>query len=198
MAERLSVFGLGYVGCVSAVCLARMGHSVVGVDVNPAKVDLLAAGKSPIVEADIDELVSEMVASGRLTATSDVPRAVEESDISLVCVGTPSRRNGSLDLSYIRRVCEQIGQSLVRKARHHVVAIRSTALPGTMDDPESFTQLHAAHTPIKTVAIKNPSTIHPPNVSATHPRPKHFVAKRDFCCVLQSKIPHESVFREAA
>ena len=71
-------------------------------------------------------------------------------------------------------------------------------LPGTMDDPESFTQLHAAHTPIKTVAIKNPSTIHPPNVSATHPRPKHFVVKRDFCCVLQSKIPHESVFREAA
>lgn len=130
----VSVFGLGYVGCVSAACFAREGHSVVGVDVAPGKVALVNAGKSTIVEEGIGELVAAMVAGGRLRATGDVAEAVHATDISLVCVGTPSRPNGSLDLVYIERVCQQIGAALRTKAGRHVVVIRSTVLPGTIHE----------------------------------------------------------------
>ncbi len=130
----ISVFGLGYVGCVSAACFAREGHDVVGVDVNPAKVDLVNRGVPTILEEGIADLVGAMSATGRLRATTDVAEAVKATEISLVCVGTPSRPNASLDLSYVERVAEQIGAVLKDKADRHVVVIRSTVLPGTMDE----------------------------------------------------------------
>ena len=130
----VSVFGLGYVGCVSAACFAREGHQVVGVDVAAAKVDLVNAGQSTIVEEGIGQLVRDMVAAGRLTATTSVEDAVLGTDVSLVCVGTPSRANGSLDLSYVERVAEQIGAALAKKDGWHVVVIRSTVLAGTLHD----------------------------------------------------------------
>jgi GDP-mannose 6-dehydrogenase len=132
MTTSISVFGLGYVGCVSAACFAREGHTVVGVDVNAGKVEMVNAGKATIVEMGIGELVAEMAATGRLTATTDVTDAVRRTAVSLVCVGTPSRPNGSLDLSYVERVCEQIGAALAEKKQRHTVVIRSTVLPGTI------------------------------------------------------------------
>jgi GDP-mannose 6-dehydrogenase len=134
MTTSISVFGLGYVGCVSAACFAKEGHAVTGVDVNPAKVDMINAGKATIVEAGIGELVAEMAQSGRLRATTSVEEAVRDTAVSLVCVGTPSRANGSLDLSYVERVSEQIGAALRNKPGRHVVVIRSTVLPGTIHD----------------------------------------------------------------
>jgi GDP-mannose 6-dehydrogenase len=133
MSLSVSVFGLGYVGCVSAACFAKEGHSVVGVDISAAKVDMLNAGTSTILETGIGELVAEMVASGRLRATTGVADAVRSSELSLICVGTPSRPNGSIDLSYIERVCTQIGETLATLDRWHTVVIRSTVLPGTVD-----------------------------------------------------------------
>src|SRR5919198_5792309 len=130
---RLSVFGLGYVGCVSAACFAREGHEVVGVDVNPVKVEIINSGRSPIVEAGVGELIAEVVAAGRLRATNDSGEAFAASEMSLVCVGTPSRENGSLDLTYVKRVCQEIGAALEGKAARHTVVIRSTMLPGTVE-----------------------------------------------------------------
>ena len=131
MSNSVSVFGLGYVGCVSAACLAREGHRVAGVDVSKSKVDMINAGTATIVETGIGELVAEMVAAGKLTATTDVAKAVTETQISLVCVGTPSQANGGLDLAYVRRVSAEIGAALKNKSDWHVVVIRSTVLPGT-------------------------------------------------------------------
>jgi GDP-mannose 6-dehydrogenase len=131
---KVAIFGLGYVGTVSAGCLAHAGHEVVGVDPVPAKVDLINSGQSPIVEADISEIISLTVREGRLRAAGDVLQVTLETDLSLVCVGTPSQPNGNLDLRYIRRVCEQIGQALKLRAGWHTVVIRSTILPGTMHD----------------------------------------------------------------
>src|SRR5882672_1891187 len=129
---KLSVFGLGYVGAVSAGCLAQDGHEVIGVDVEPKKVGLINAGRSPIIEEDIGQIIQRQVETGRLSATTDATAAVGQTEMSLVCVGTPSRSNGDIELKYVRRVCEQIGAAL----RHHhgapVVVIRSTLLPGTM------------------------------------------------------------------
>ncbi|MFN2511744.1 MAG: nucleotide sugar dehydrogenase [Pyrinomonadaceae bacterium] len=130
---KLSVFGLGYVGCVSAACFAKGGHVVVGVDVNSVKVEIINGGRSPIVEAGIGELIGEMVKAGSLRATTDTAEAVKKSELSLVCVGTPSNANGSLDLSFIKRVCEEIGTALKAKRERHVVIIRSTMLPGTIE-----------------------------------------------------------------
>jgi GDP-mannose 6-dehydrogenase len=128
---KVSVFGLGYVGCVSAANFAADGHHVVGVDVNEQKVAAVNGGRSPIVEPGLDELLRDGVDNGRLRATRSTPDAIAETDLSLVCVGTPSRKNGSLDLSYLVRVCEQIGDALKDKPTYHVVVIRSTVLPGT-------------------------------------------------------------------
>ena len=129
---RISVFGLGYVGIVSAACLARDGHTVIGVDPQPAKVDLVSAGRTPIIEQYVGELIADAAASGQLTATGSAAEAVAASEMSLVCVGTPSRRNGSLDTGAVERVCEEIGIAIAAKGTPHLVVIRSTILPGTM------------------------------------------------------------------
>ncbi len=128
---RVSVFGLGYVGCVSAASFASDGHEVVGVDVNPTKVAAINEGRSPIVEKGLDDLIRDMVGGGSLRATTSAAEAIAASDVSLLCVGTPSRRNGSLDLTYLTRVCEEIGAALKGKDEYHVVVVRSTVLPGT-------------------------------------------------------------------
>jgi GDP-mannose 6-dehydrogenase len=129
---RISIFGLGYVGTVSAGCLADDGHEVVGVDPLPTKVDLINRGQSPIIETDIGEIIAATVKAGRLRATSDPGQGIRETELSFVCVGTPSQPNGNLDLRYIRRICEQIGEALKSKTARHTVVIRSTILPGTM------------------------------------------------------------------
>ncbi len=129
---KISIFGLGYVGAVSAGCLAHNGHAVIGVDPVPAKVDLINKGCSPIIEAEIGEIIAATVESGQLYATADPALAIRQTDLSFVCVGTPSQTNGNLDLHYIRRICEQIGSVLKQKTARHTVIIRSTILPGTM------------------------------------------------------------------
>jgi len=129
---KITVLGLGYVGTVSAACLAKEGHTVVGSDPERVKIDLINAGQSPIVEAEIAEIIAEQVRSGRLVATTDVAAAVGGAELCFVCVGTPSQANGGLDLRYVRRVCEQIGIALRRHPGAPVIAIRSTMLPGTM------------------------------------------------------------------
>jgi len=128
---KVSVFGLGYVGSVSAAAFAADGHDVVGVDVNEDKVAAINAGRSPIVEPGLDALLKAGVESARLRATTNTEDAINSTDLSLICVGTPSRRNGSLDLTYLTRVCEQIGTVLRDKSAYHVVVVRSTVLPGT-------------------------------------------------------------------
>ena len=129
---KVSIFGLGYVGTVCAGCLAKEGHEIVGVDPVRTKVDLINSGKSPIIEADIDEIISEAVKMGRLRATDDSVQAIRDTEVSFVCVGTPSQINGNLDLTHVRHVCEQLGQGLKDKTAPHTVVIRSTILPGTM------------------------------------------------------------------
>jgi GDP-mannose 6-dehydrogenase len=129
---KIAVFGLGYVGVVSAACLARDGHAVVGVDPDALKVDFVRQGKSPIVEPGLDELIAAAVTAGRLVAGSDVVAAVAQCEVLMVCVGTPGQPNGSLDLSYVRRVVQQIGEQLAGATAHKVVVIRSTLLPGSM------------------------------------------------------------------
>lgn len=131
---KISVFGLGYVGTVSAGCFAGQGHEVIGVDPVQSKIGLIEGGRPPIIEADIGDIISRNVQAGRLCATSDSAAAIRKTDVSFVCVGTPSQANGNLDLTYIKRVCEQIGAALRNKQTRHVVVIRSTILPGTMHD----------------------------------------------------------------
>ena len=127
----ISIFGLGYVGCVGAACLAKMGHHVIGNDISESKVDLINQGRPTIIEADIEELVAEGRKSGRLEASTDVRYTVLNTDISFICVGTPSSRDGHLNLDYIYGVARQIGEALKEKDGFHIVAIRSTVLPGT-------------------------------------------------------------------
>jgi len=131
---KLSVWGLGYVGTVSAGCLAQEGHEVIGVDSEPTKVDLINAGKSPIIEKDIGGIIERQVAAGRLSASTDAAVGVGWADLFLICVGTPSRGNGDIELKYVRRVCEEIGTALRNHEGAPVVVIRSTILPGTMRD----------------------------------------------------------------
>jgi GDP-mannose 6-dehydrogenase len=131
---KISIFGLGYVGAVSMACLARDGHDVTGVDLDPVKLDLIRAGRSPIVEEGIQDLTAQVVSSGRVTVTNDVAEAVRSTRLSFICVGTPSSPNGSQDLSAVRRVAEQIGTALKDKAEYHTVVMRSTIQPGSMDE----------------------------------------------------------------
>jgi len=129
---KVSIFGLGYVGAVSAGCLAHDGHTVVGVDPYKPKVDLINAGKTPIIEKEIGKIIEDAVADGLLSARQDVRQAVLDTEISLICVGTPSQTNGSLDLKYVRKVCKEIGAAMKDKNGFHVVVARSTMLPGSM------------------------------------------------------------------
>jgi GDP-mannose 6-dehydrogenase len=133
MTQSISVFGLGYVGTVTAACLAHKGHNVIGVDLSLAKVETMQAGRNPIVEPKVGDLISESRAGGRLHATSNPESAVLNSDVSFVCVGTPSLRNGKLDLGHIEPVCREIGQILGKKDGFHLVVLRSTVLPGTAE-----------------------------------------------------------------
>jgi GDP-mannose 6-dehydrogenase len=131
---KISVLGLGYVGAVSSGCLARDGHEVIGVDSDSLKVDLINGGKAPIVEPGLAEIIEQQIAAGRLSATTEVAAAIQHSDLSLVCVGTPSLKNGGIELQYVRRVCEQIGTALREHQGAPVVVMRSTLLPGTMQE----------------------------------------------------------------
>ena len=131
---RISVLGLGYVGTVTAGCLAQQGHDVIGVDPEPRKVDLINSGRSPIIEKDIGKIIEHQVAAGRLAASIEAIDAVQRTDLVMVCVGTPSRGNGDIDLKYIRRVAEQIGEALRCHHGAPAVVFRSTMLPGTMRD----------------------------------------------------------------
>ncbi|HEU4627862.1 MAG TPA: nucleotide sugar dehydrogenase, partial [Steroidobacteraceae bacterium] len=141
---RISVFGLGYVGAVSLACLARDGHHVVGVDVDPHKLELIRSGRSPIVEEGIQDLMKQVVESGRVTVTNDVQQAIGATELSFVCVGTPSSPNGGQDLSAIKRVMEQIGAALANKSAHHTIVLRSTVQPGTVETLVRPTLEHAS------------------------------------------------------
>ena len=129
---KISIFGLGYVGSVSAACLAKDGHQVIGVDPIPVKTEMINHGKSPIIEKDIGEITEKAFKEGRLRATGDAGAAIADSEISFICVGTPSQLNGDLDLKYVRRVCENIGKAIKAKSDFHLVVVRSTVLPGSM------------------------------------------------------------------
>ncbi len=128
---RISIFGLGYVGAVCAGCLSARGYDVIGVDISANKIDLINNGKSPIVEPGLEELLQQGLRQGRLRGTTDVAAAVLESDVSFICVGTPSKRNGDLELNYIEGVCREIGMAMRDKSERHTVVVRSTVLPGT-------------------------------------------------------------------
>jgi GDP-mannose 6-dehydrogenase len=130
---NISIFGLGYVGCVSLGCLAKNGHQVIGVDTNLTKVDQINSGKATIIEKDVDIIIAEQRKAGRISATTDNHMAILESDISIVAVGTPSTERGHLNLDYIFKVAENIGIALQRKDTFHIIAIRSTIMPGTCD-----------------------------------------------------------------
>ena len=130
---RISVFGLGYVGTVTAACLAKNGHQVIGVDISRAKVAAANAGRSPIIEPGLEALMSEVFESGNLRATRSAEEAVRESDVSFVCVGTPSSEGGALDPQYVARVCAEIGGAMRRKWTRHTVVVRSTMLPGSTE-----------------------------------------------------------------
>ncbi|MDO9322554.1 MAG: nucleotide sugar dehydrogenase, partial [Pseudomonas sp.] len=129
---RISIFGLGYVGAVCAGCLSSRGHHVVGVDVSASKIDMINAGKSPIVEPGLEALLKKGISTGLLRGTTDFAEAVRDTEVSFICVGTPSKKNGDLELNYIEAVCREIGQVLRSKTERHTVVIRSTVLPGTV------------------------------------------------------------------
>jgi GDP-mannose 6-dehydrogenase len=130
---RVGIFGLGYVGAVSAAGLAANGHEVLGVDLNLSKVEMINVGRSPVIEAGLGNLIADAVTANRIRATTNSEEAVYWSDISMICVGTPSHGNGSLDLTQIEKVCHEIGVALAEKAERHVVVVRSTILPGTTE-----------------------------------------------------------------
>jgi len=128
---NISIFGLGYVGCVSLGCLAQNGHNVIGVDIMDAKIDLINQGKPTIIEKDIDSIIAEQNKKGNISATKNYKSAVENSDVSIICVGTPSTDSGHLNLDYIYNTAKQIGQSIKNKEGFHIAVIRSTVMPGT-------------------------------------------------------------------
>jgi GDP-mannose 6-dehydrogenase len=131
---RVSIFGLGYVGAVSAACFAKEGHTVIGVDIDPYKLNLIRQGRAPIVEENLEPMLREAVSAGRLQVTDCATEAVHQTDISLICVGTPSKENGDLRTDFLERVAAEIGDALRTKDGYHIVVIRSTILPGTAEE----------------------------------------------------------------
>lgn len=131
---KISIFGLGYVGAVSLACLARDGHQITGVDVDQNKLDMISSGKTPVVEEGMIELMQQVVNSGRVTVTQDVVEALSDSEISMICVGTPSANNGSQDLSAMLRLTRQIGKAMREKSSFHIFVFRSTLVPGSVED----------------------------------------------------------------
>ncbi len=131
---KISIFGLGYVGAVSLGCLARDGHDVTGVDIDQVKLDLIASGKTPIIEEGMADLMANVASSGRVTVTQDVEEAIQNTEISFICVGTPSASNGSQDQSALLRLSEQLGEAIAKKQGYHVFVLRSTVTPGTLED----------------------------------------------------------------
>src|SRR6185436_9043951 len=131
---NISIFGLGYVGAVSLACLARDGHSVIGVDIDPAKLELIRGGNTPVVEEGMVELMTRVAASGRVSVTADVVQAVLDSDLSLICVGTPSAANGSQDQSAMLSLARDVGRAMRKKSGDHVFVFRSTLVPGTVEE----------------------------------------------------------------
>lgn len=130
---KISIFGLGYVGCVSGACLADLGHEVIGVDANPLKVDMINQSRPPIIEKGLQEIMDKVVSTRKFIATTNWEQTVIDTEIAFVCVGTPSSSNGSLSLVFVKRVSEQIGKALQKKQGYFVVAVRSTILPGTVE-----------------------------------------------------------------
>ena len=135
---KISIFGLGYVGCVSAGCLANNGHKVIGVDVNQTKVELINNGFPSIIESQVDELISKAVKNKLLTATLNSQSAVNETDVSIICVGTPNSNTGHLNLDYIFETARNIGQGIKSKSGFHTIVIRSTVSPGTNKNVSEF------------------------------------------------------------
>jgi GDP-mannose 6-dehydrogenase len=174
---RVSVFGLGYVGCVSAACLARDGHSVIGVDVNPLKVACVNAGRSPVIERDLAALIADARRAGRLEATDDGPSAVARTDLSLICVGTPSLHNGSLDHRHVETVCREIGTALAHARRDHAVVVRSTVLPGTTEERLApIIERHSGRRAGTDVPVcMNPEFLREGTAVADHTRPSYVV-----------------------
>ena len=128
---NIGIFGLGYVGCVGLGCLAQSGHNVIGVDILDSKVNLINSGKPTIIEKDIDKIIYEQWRKGRISATTDYMQGVKDTEVSIICVGTPSTNKGHLNLDYIYNTSKQIGEALKKKNSFHVIVIRSTVLPGT-------------------------------------------------------------------
>jgi len=153
----ISIFGLGYVGCVSMGCLAKNGHIVIGVDVNQNKIDLINSGKPTIIEKDIDKIISEQFANETISATIHAEEAVAKSELSIIAVGTPSTSHGHLNLNYIFKVAENIGVALREKEQFHIIAIRSTVLPGTCDKvAEIITQISGKVRNVDFAIVDNP------------------------------------------
>ncbi|MFW6016269.1 MAG: nucleotide sugar dehydrogenase [bacterium] len=129
----ISIFGLGYVGTVSSACLANFGYNIIGVDISEYKVNLLNKGDSPIVEPQLPELIYKGYREGKLSATTDTNEAILKSEISFICVGTPSEKDGSVNLDFLYNVCNEIKEAVNRKGKNHIVVIRSTVPPGTTE-----------------------------------------------------------------
>jgi GDP-mannose 6-dehydrogenase len=154
---KISIFGLGYVGCVASGCLAQMGHHVIGVDAQQTKVDFINQGRPTIIEEGIAEILAETTARGQVRATCSAQEAIRDSEVSFICVGTPSTSNGHLDLTAITKVAEQIGDALRDKAGRHVIAVRSTVLPGTRESVERLVAAHSGKVPdVDFSVVSNP------------------------------------------
>ena len=199
---RISVFGLGYVGCVTAACLARAGHEVLGVDINVEKVSMVNAGTAPLVEPGLGDLLQEVVRAGRLRATTSTEEAVAGSDTGLICVGTPSRDNGQLDITAVQRVGETIGGALRRSLRSFTVILRSTVLPGTTETVLLPSLLGAGSLPGLSVAV-NPEFMRegsslrdfaqPPLTLVGCDRPETAALLRDVYAGVEAPFVHTSV-----
>lgn len=174
---RVSVFGLGYVGVVTAACLARDGHEIVGVDVNAEKVEAIAAGRSPIVEPGLEELLRAGSTAGRIRATTDAQRAIDETEISLISVGTPSSDRGAPDLGHVLKVSAEIGDAIAVKSRPHVVVLRSTVPPGTLRRCADIVSERAGDAPVSFAF--NPEFLREGSAIADYDRPSYTIIGTD-------------------